>query len=189
MVNRNRMRSLTAAVLLVASSAVTAECYLRSATVVSGTAGVQRVADVKETKLPYNGLRKCIAQMRIQVNGEWTDAEGEGIAETDQQACSNARELAQARFLTPVDNPVVNAESSMVCTDAPQIKFRERVRIGDLIRESEVGVHHRYPQPFRHKGTQCKWFIHQEAHLGKLVSFGGIMCATRNDLWRVVDLF
>jgi hypothetical protein len=183
------MRSLTAAVLLVASASVAAECYLRSATVVSSKANVQRVADVKETKLPYNGLRKCIAQMRIQVNNEWTDAEGEGVAETDEQACSNARELAQARFLTPVTNPVVNAESSMVCTDAPQLKFRERVRVGDLVRESEVGVHHGYPNPFRHKGTQCKWFIHSEAHLGKLVSFGGIMCATRSEQWQVVDLF
>lgn len=189
MVNRNRMRSLTAAVLLVVSSAAAAECYLRSATVVSGGASVQRVADVKETKLPYNGLRKCIAQMRVQVNGEWADAEGEGIAETDQEACSNARELAQARFLTPVTNPVVNAESSMVCTDAPQIKFRERIRIGDLVRESEVGVHLRYPQPFRHKGTQCKWFTHKEAHLGRLVGFGGIMCATKSEQWQVVDLF
>ena len=56
---KNRMRPLITAIALAVSTSAVAECYLRSATVVAGTVGVQRIADVKETKLPYNGLRKC----------------------------------------------------------------------------------------------------------------------------------
>ena len=185
----NRMRPLITAIALAVTTSAAAECYLRSATVVAGVANVQRIADVRETKLPYNGLRKCIATMRVQVDNEWQDAEGEGIAETDQQACSNARDIAQARFLVPVDNPVVNSESSMVCTDAPPIRIREKIRVGDWIEESEVGVFHRYPKPFRHQGDQCKWFTHKEAHLGKPVGFAGIMCTMKPGKWQVVDLF
>lgn len=184
-----KMRSLTATMLVFLSASATAECYLRTATVTSGTSPVQRVTDYKETKLPYNGLRKCVVQMRVQMDNEWIDAEGEGVADTDLQACTNARDLAQARILVPVDNPVVNAESSMVCTDAPQIKMREKIRIGDWIRESEVSVFHSRPTPFKYLGTECKWFTHREAHLGKMVSFAGIMCAMKPNQWQVVDLF
>jgi len=185
----NRMRPLITAIVMAMSASAGAECYVRSATVVSGASQLQRIADVRETKLPYNGLRKCIAQMRVQVDGAWQDAEGEGIAETDQQACSRARDIAQARFLIPVEDPVVNSESSMVCTDAPSIRIRERIRVGDWIEESEVGVFHRYPQPFRYQGTDCKWFTHREAHLGKPVGFAGIMCTMRPGKWQVIDLF
>ena len=186
---KNRMRPLITAIALAVSASAAAQCYVRSATVVSGASQLQRIADIKEIKLPYNGLRKCIATMRVQINNEWQDAEGEGIAETDQQACSNARDIAQARFLIPVDDPVVNSESSMVCTDAPPIRIRERIRVGDWIQESEVGVFHRYPRPFRHQGTECKWFSHKEAHLGKPVGFAGIMCTMQPGKWQVVDLF
>ena len=127
--------------------------------------------------------------MRVQLDNEWIHAEGEGVADSDEQACANARDIAQAQILVPVENPVVNAESSMVCTDAPQIKPRERVRIGDWVRESEVGVFHSHPRPFSYQGTQCRWFTHREAHLGKMVSFGGIMCAMKPDQWQVIDLF
>ena len=185
----NRMRPLITAIALAVATSVSAECYVRTATVSTGSSQLQRVNIVKEEKLPYNGLRKCIATMRVQVSGEWQDAEGEGIAETDQQACSQARDIAQARFLIPVEDPVVNSESSMVCTDAPPIKIRERIRVGDWIEESEVGVFHRYPQPFRHQGTDCKWFSHREAHLGRPVGMAGIMCTMRPGKWQVVDLF
>lgn len=187
--NSRKMRSLTAAVLVLMSASAGAECFVRTATVTSGTAQVQRVADYRETKLPYNGLRKCIVQMRVQQDNEWIDAEGDGVAQSDEQACANARDLAQAKILIPVDNPVVNAESSMVCTDAPQIKLREKIRVGDWVRESEVGVFHGRPMPFKYQGTQCKWFTHREAHLNKMVSFAGIMCAMKPNQWQVVDLF
>lgn len=183
-----KLPKVLALAVLLSTTSVNAECYLRSATVVSGTPKVQRVSDVKETKLPYNGLRKCIAQMRIQVNNEWLNAEGEGIAETDGQACSDARELAQARFLIPVDNPVVNAESSMVCNEAPPTRIREKIRVGDYVLESEVGVFHSKPKPFRYQGSQCKWFTYKEIHLGKPVGFAGIMCIMQSQ-WQVVDLF
>lgn len=185
---KNRLRKVTAVAVLLASTAVSAECYLRSATVVSGQAQLQRITDIKETKLPYNGLRKCIASMRVQIHNEWTDAEGEGVAETDEQACSTARNIAQARFLIPVVDPVVNAESSMVCNEAPAIKIRKNIKIGDYVLESEVGVFHRYPKPFRYQGGQCKWFTYKEPHLGKPVGFAGIMCIMQ-DQWQVVDLF
>lgn len=187
--NSREMRSLIAALLAAMSVYANAECFMRTATVTSGNAQVQRVTDYKETKLPYNGLRKCIAQMRVQLDSEWIDAEGEGVAETNEKACANARDIAQAKILVPVDNPVINTESSMVCTDAPKVSLRKHLRVGDFVRESEVDVFRSKPHPFAYQGTHCKWFIHREPHLGKMVSFGGVMCLVKSTQWQVIDLF
>jgi len=187
--NSRKVRALIVALFATVPTLTNAECFMRTATVTSGTAQVQRVTDYKETKLPYNGLRKCIAQMRVQMDSEWFDVEGEGVAETNEQACASARDLARAKILVPVDNPIVNSESSMVCTDAPKRTLRKTVRVGDFIRESEVDVFRSKPNLFNFQGTQCKWFIHREAHLGKLVSFGGIMCLVKQNQWQVIDLF
>lgn len=187
--NSRKVRTLILALVATLPALANAECFMRTATVTSGTSQVQRVTDYKETKLPYNGLRKCITQMRVQLDAEWIDVEGEGIAETNEQACANARDLARAKILVPVDNPIVNSESSMVCTDAPKVSLRKTVRVGDFVRESEVDVFRSKPNLFNHQGTQCKWFIHREPHLGKMVSFAGIMCLVKANRWQVIDLF
>jgi hypothetical protein len=187
MVNKN---SLSAVALIVSlfSASVSAECFVRTATVATGK-NQQRVADIQYTKLPYNGLRKCVARMRIQVDSTWEDAEGEGVAETDAQACKQARDILQVQYLAPVEPATVNAESSMVCSDAPTVKVREKVKIGDWVQESEVMPFRQYPKPFAYNGTTCKWFSYREAHQGRPVSFAGIMCIMQPNQWQVVDLF
>jgi len=162
---------------------------VRTATVASGKSQAQRVADVKYTRLPYNGLRKCIARVRVQVNNTWEDAEGEGVAETDAQACNQARDILNVQYLSPVDPERVNAESSMVCSDAPAVRLREKVKNGDWLSESEVMPFAEYPKPFNYNGTTCKWFAYREAHQGRPVSFAGVMCMMQPNRWQVVDLF
>lgn len=186
MVNKNSLLAVALIASLYSTQAL-AECYARTATVATGKA--QRIADVQYTKLPYNGLRKCIARVRVQVDNTWEDAEGEGVAETDAQACNNARDILKMQFLTPVNPSTVNTESSMVCTDAPAIKVREKIKIGDWVQESEVMPFRQFPKPFTHNGTTCKWFSYREAHQGRPVGFAGIMCKMQSKQWQVVDLF
>lgn len=188
MVNKNSL-SAVALILSIVSASVSAECYVRTATVASGKAQTQRIADVQYTKLPYNGLRKCIARVRVQVENTWEDAEGEGVAETDAQACTMARDILNVQYLTPVAPEKINAESSMVCSDAPAVKTREKVKIGDWLQESEVMPFRQFPKPFAYNGTTCKWFSYREAHQGRPVSFAGIMCIMQPNQWQVVDLF
>lgn len=180
------MRSIVFLMSMSVSLAVGAECFVRTATVSTST--VQRVADIKETRLPYNGLRKCIAQMRVLVDNDWQTVEGEGVAETDQQACQLARDFSQARLLIPAET-TVSTESTMICSDEPKIRIRESVRVGEWVRESELRPMTGRDRPFRYQGQTCRWFLHQEPHLGKIIGFAGIMCKLRPNEWQVIDLF
>jgi hypothetical protein len=188
MVNKNRLSAVLLS-LLVLSATASAECFVRTATVSKGQSKPQRIADVKYTKLPYNGLRKCVATMRIQVDSGWEDAESEGVAETDAQACANARNILNVQYLAPVNPESVDAESSMVCSDAPKVSIREKIKIGDWVQESEVMPFRQFPKPFKHNGTTCKWFSYREAHYGRPVGFAGVMCEMQKNHWQVVDLF
>lgn len=186
---KNRMLKVALTASILVSTSAVAECYVRTATNVKGRAAVQRVADVQYTKVPFNGLRKCTAQMRVQINGKWQDAEGEGVAETDTLACENARDIAKAKILLPVENASVDTESNMVCTDEPVVKPVEKVRINDWVKESELAIYKPYPKPFWYNGMWCKWFSYKEAHLGRPVAFAGVMCEMQKGRWQVVDLF
>jgi hypothetical protein len=188
MVNKNRLSAVLLS-LSVLSATASAECFVRTATVSKGQTKLQRIADIKYTKLPYNGLRKCIATLRVQVDSQWEDAEGEGVAETDAQACAMARDILKVQYLAPVDPENISAESSMVCTDAPKVNIREKVKIGDWVQESEVMPFRQFPKPFKHNGTTCKWFSYREAHQGRPVGFAGVMCMMQSNQWQVVDLF
>ena len=178
--NKRKVCSLIAASLIAMSAS--AECFIRSATVTSA----QRAVDVQERKFAYNGHRRCEVTMRVLVADEWQDADGEGEGETDAQACAVAR--ADARLLLP-DTATVNSESSMVCTDEPKVTLRERIRAGDWVKESEVAPFAGRTKPFLYQGVPCKWFLHKEAHLGKMVGFAGIICQSRPGQWQVIDLF
>jgi len=188
MVNKNSL-SAVALILSVLAATASAECYVRTATVATGKTQAQRVADIKYTRLPYNGLRKCIARVRVQVGNTWEDAEGEGVAESDAQACNIARDILNIQYLAPVDPEKISAESSMVCSDAPAVKLKEKIKNGDWLLESEVAPFAQYPKPFTYNGTTCKWFSYREAHQGRPVSFAGVMCMMQPNRWQVVDLF
>lgn len=187
MVNKNRMSAIV--LMLTVLSASAAECYVRTATVSASKAQSQRITDIRYTKLPYNGLRKCIAHLRIQTNNRWQNAEGEGVADTDEQACENARDILTIRYLQPIGTASVDSESSVVCTDAPAIAVREKVKIGDWVKESELAPLPQYPKPFLYNGTTCKWFSHRETHQNRPVGFAGVMCIMQPNQWQVVDLF
>lgn len=178
--NKRKVLAIIAVSLI--ATAASAECYIRSSTVSSK----QKTVDVKEKKFAFNGARRCEVTMRVLVGRDWHDADGVGEGETDAEACKNARE--DAKFLLP-DSTVVNTESSMVCTDEPKLTLKSRIRIGDWVRESEVAPFPRKTEPFVYQGTPCKWFLHKEPHLGKVVGFAGIICQTRPGHWQVIDLF
>ena len=186
MANKNILWPVIVATMM--ASAANAECYFRSAISVSGKKAIQRVDDVREKKFPYNGLRKCVVTMRAQIDNQWQDVEGEGVADNYTEACRQAKEFVNLQTLRPTDG-VIDTESSMVCSDEPKTTYKTKIKVGDWLKESEVPVFHSFPKPFKHVGSRCKWFPYKETHLGKVVGFAGIMCELRPGEWQVVDLF
>lgn len=186
------MKRLLLLLGIVATTA-NAECYMRSVSVAGASRSIERIADVRRTILPYGDQKTCLVQFRVQANGQWYSAEGEasGPADTNPgQLCGRALDLGRSQFLTKISaTKKIQAEELMICSDQPEIKPREAVKVGDVVRESEVNPHPKKPYLFPYKGTYCKWFIETDAVGTDLMQYQGIICRVRNTDWQVIDKF
>lgn len=183
-------------VLLLAllSGTVSAECYMRSASVSKATAENVHIdtGSVKFTMLPDSDNKRCLVQFRVDVNGQWKNAEGDAVgfkSESDAEVCARAMNMKRAQVLNEVTNKNLSAEQQMVCTDAPQTKVRTSVKIGDLVQESEVNPHPTIKQSFKYMNNQCRWFIENQAQGKDLIQYQGIICRVNGPNWQVVDKF
>jgi hypothetical protein len=93
---------------------------------------------------------------------------------------------SRAHLLSRTDAGNLNIESNMVCDDRPAIQVRN-VRVGELVRESEVRPHPNFPKPFKYRTAQCRWFIEPEPRNSDLLQRQGIICQSAGNEWRVID--
>jgi hypothetical protein len=176
--------------LLTASTAVSAECYMRTQVNLSRQAVFGPPTDVHRIVTPEAGGYRCSLQYRVNVNNQWHNAEGQGTGKTEDAACQQAMDLKNGALLADVTPDRVNANTQMVCLDGPEIKVR-RVRIGEQIWESEVDVHTVPTERpyFKFKNTQCRMFVERNAREGNLYTHQGVICrenTTPGSKWLVV---
>ena len=173
------------------STAIQAECYVRSAVTSKTNMTIDAIADVEPLVVPISAThQKCIVNFRAQVNGRWITAEGERTGPrtmSEQDLCAGAVDSGRIQILSRADGGRMTVEQNMVCTDQPEIKVRV-VKRGEMVRESEVRPHPHFPKPFTYRTSQCRWFIEPEVHPGRdLLQRQGIICQTNGNEWQVVD--
>jgi hypothetical protein len=187
------MKKTALLLALFAVGSAHAECYSRSAAIKQLPVKIQRIVDVERSvvPLPRNQLR-CVVTFRAQIKNQWHT--GEAVNEGDrglgeEQICAGAMDAGKAHLLDSVGGSKITMDQSMVCTDQPIPKVRAAVKIGDIIKESEVQIDPQHPEPFRYKNTTCRWFIETDAQGTQLYQWQGIACLVRNQEWQVVDKF
>lgn len=185
------MRRISAWCLALAIPATAqADCYVRSAMHTKGTMSITRVADVQTLVVPIsNTQHKCIVQYRGLVGSEWKTFEGEYTDRrtvTEADLCKGAMDAGRAQMLSRADPKNLSVETNVVCDDRPEIRVKN-VRVGDLVRESEVRPHPNFPKSFIYRGAQCRWFIEPLHRNQDLLQYQGIICQNSGPEWRVVD--
>jgi hypothetical protein len=176
------LRSLITSLVLV--GVVHAECYTRSSTITNQTHQIERITDLEQTVTP----NKCRITFRALINGEWHTAEGEATGSlTAQDICATALSQGRIRILEKVSDAKLSSSQELICTDQEIPQIKSLVKVGELIRESEVKVHPSYPYPFPYRGGQCRWFTESVPLSGKVVVHQGIFCKAGENVWRVVD--
>jgi hypothetical protein len=181
----------TALILTVMWSATAqAECYVRSAMTGQQQANISRVTDVDTWVVPVSATQnKCIVSYRALIDNVWHTIEGESVGARTQpetELCRTAMDRGRAIVLSLVGPQNISVETNMVCSDQPRPKIRH-VKIGDTVSESEVRPHPNFPKVFRHRGSQCRWFIEPELRQQDLYQRQGIICLSHGSEWRVVD--
>lgn len=87
-------------------------------------------------------------------------------------------------------NSQVRARIEETCVEQSAIRVRS-VQIGDVVRDTEVGVHPVITQNFMYKANTCRWFFEPgvSRNNGDLVAGQGIICQVQPLVWRVIDKF
>jgi hypothetical protein len=193
--NKNLITLLLATSMLVGLNAQ-AECILHSTSVSKVVGKVDEIADTRYmVGSTFNNERKCSTSSRVQYHGQWETVYGEYTGDPsigDQELCLNAVELSVRQFLASKEDKLTHFEQQMVCTDEEPIKLRP-VKLGEVIRESEV-----QPDPdntflFQYKGATCKRFIEPGTREGRdLYLWHGVICKLGrrdSDNWTVLDMY
>ncbi len=173
-------------------SSANAECYIRSASVSKANESIDRIADFKREVLPATGGKNmCRITFRAHISGKWYLATGEEIAQTWgslDTACAKAQQAAKSNILDSVGGSKLSIRQDMICTDEPLPKTKHFVKIGDVIRESEVQPHPNHFDNFRFRGSLCRWFVESTPQIGQIDLSQGIICRlAESDFWKVVD--
>ena len=185
---------ITASLMLLTAGSASAECYMRSATVKDIKSSITKIADVKRYVTPVNDTQfKCIVSFRAEINHVWYTAEAHSFgAKTDSidQICSQAMQAGRSRILQKISGSPMQVEEEMICTDRPDPEVRA-VKIGDIVKLSEVAPHPTKPNIFDYKGTKCRWFVESDFDATKrdIVQNQGIVCLVRKGEWQVIDKF
>lgn len=182
-------RSLIALALVFASSA-NAECYSRTAMTNDLKGRIQKITDIERMVTPVaNKQLRCVVTFRALIDKDWYD--GEGVSQgsgTENQVCAQAQNSGVTFLLQSVKGSNIAVDQEMVCTDQPKLKYRP-VKPGDIISESEVKPHPKFPKTFAYMGTSCKWFLETDTRGVSLTQWQGVMCDVRNGEWKVIDKF
>jgi hypothetical protein len=149
--------------------------------------------DVQKLVVPDAKGQKCVAQYRVNIDGTWHTAEGEGVGPTEQAACQQALQPANGSVLGEVTPKRIRADNQMVCSDLPEIRVRP-VRIGDVVWESETDVHviPEFRRYFVYKRSLCRLFAERDNRNQNLMLYQGVVCQVSNapnSKWRVIDKF
>jgi hypothetical protein len=172
---------------------VRADCFVRSSIKLTRQTINAGPTDFQKLVAPEGSNQKCMVQYRVHIGDEWHTAEGTGLGPTEGAACARAMDISNGRVLAEVEPSAITSDTQMVCSDLPEIRIR-RVRIGEIIWESETDMH-RHEQErkyFDYKQTKCRMFTERNAKDRNLYTYQGIICkADTNPMgkWRVVDKY
>jgi len=179
------MKKLLMLSLLVASQIVSANCNLRTASILENEHKVG----------PVNGLAKrfsaevgrCAVSYQINVDGEdhlvVYSADG---SEREDVLCGYAIERGRRELLLTLGGQF-KTQANLVCEEGKAVK--QKIQIGDSILENEVGMNAKLNFYWPHKQyAKCRMFKEHYVQNKAPVEYNGVICQNNtNDLWTVVD--
>lgn len=180
--------------LLLISTTASANCYVRISTNLSKEVVNSRPTDLQKYITDDKAGYKCVMRYRIHVNDQWETVEGEGIGDTESEACVQAIRPTKAQVLKEIELDKITAETQVVCSDKETIQVRA-VQVGEQVWESETDIHILPAERlnFVYKGTTCRWFVERNAQRQNMILYQGVICKVNNQSssskWIVVDKF
>ena len=188
------MKKLIIAAAVAATGIANAECYTRSSTVAENDAKIEKIADVQNMFVKLkSGQMRCTSTFRVLIKGNWFTAEGQAIVQpdvTEEQACARAQNNGRVSLLQTVSKKQMTVQEEMVCTDQDLPKTRNSVKIGDVVKESEVQPDPLWPEARKLRdGNTCRRFVEADLKGVDMQRSKGVICQISENAWKVVDKY
>ena len=188
------MKQLIIAAAIAATGLANAECYTRSSTVAENDAKIDKIADVQNMFVQLkSGQMRCTSTFRVLIKGTWHTAEGQAIVQADvaeAQACARAQNNGRISLLQSVSKKSITVQEEMVCTDQDLPKTRNSVKIGDVVKESEVHPDPAWPTARKlADGNTCRRFVESDISGVEMRRTKGVICQISDNAWKVVDKY
>lgn len=187
------LKTIPLALLLIAGAAE-ADCYYRSTTINDIKAKIQRQSEpVREIMRVNDNLVQCTATFRIMIDNVWFTAQGRAQADLntpEPQICAQAQDAGRARLLQQIRGMETSVSQELVCTDQDIPKWRP-VKMGELVRESEVTPDPDHPGSFPYLGMECRRFLETINQGEGLIQNRGVICKLQRGenggKWKVIQ--
>ena len=188
------MKRLIIAAAIAATGLANAECYTRSSTLAENDSKIEKIADIQNMFVRLkSGQMRCTSTFRALIKGTWYTAEGQAIVPadtTEAQACVRARTNGTTSLLQTVSKRQMTVQEEMICTDQELPKTRGAVKIGDVVKESEVAPDPAWPQARRlADGNTCRRFVEADVSGVDMRRSKGVICQVSETAWKVVDKY
>ena len=188
------MKKLIIAAAIAVTGIANAECYTRSSTVAENDSKIEKIADIQNTFVKLkSGQMRCTSNFRVLIKGSWFNAEGQAIVQADvpeSQACARAQNNGRVTLLQSVSRRQLTVQEEMVCTDQELPKTRTAVKVGDVIKESEVQPDPLWPQARKlADGNTCRRFVEGDLSGVDMRRTKGVICQISENAWKVVDKY
>jgi hypothetical protein len=170
--------------LLAVSQIVSANCNLKSASILENQHKVGPVLQLSNTFNPTQG--RCSVSYQIEVDGEAHVVEYSATGpEREDILCGYAVERSRRQLLLNLGGQF-KTEAKMVCNDGEPVKTS--IKIGDTILENEVGMNDRlnFYWPYKKYG-KCRIFKERYVRNKEPVEYHGVICQKTESDWIVVD--
>lgn len=171
--------------------AAASECTLRSTTVSSTAAIVERGA-VTANIVNTSRVKKCVVSFRARVGTEWHIATGEyawdGVSDP-AATCALATKTAEQQLVESLAPVALNSEQMMICNDSPALQAQPLSAVGVAANLDQFRVHPKYPRVFWHNGTECRWTLDTAFEADRVKTYQGIICKVSGNQWVLVDRF
>jgi hypothetical protein len=170
--------------LMLASQFAWANCNVKTASLLTDTQVVGPIQNLVE--IANDG--KCTVKFDVNVNGKWHSVT-DSISDSHYKGsalCSHAIRQGREKLLVSLGGQF-NSESITVCREGQKVE--RKIKVGDLILETEVGQSSvKWPEDRKYNNMRCRNFTEQYFELGILKRYFGVICqANPNDpMWMVM---
>jgi hypothetical protein len=170
--------------LLLASQIASANCNLKSASILENEHKVGPILNLTKSFDPAKG--QCIVSYNVEVDGENHPVNSSATGpEREDVVCGYAIERSRRQLLLNLGGQF-KTEATMICSDGEPVKTS--IKIGDTILESEVGINPKLKSYWPYKDySKCRVFKERYVHNKAQVEYNGVICQKADNNWLVVD--